>query len=248
MNNKNNENINISKILAFSFVFIFLILPIKFSFAFSLPSSEANSIFVKLREEIATIHRGMLNESIPSPPEEAVVVIIKSLINKELGVLKFKKLPKEFLIKTLTEGGKMAFSMATSDPFELITSEVVNKSVDEIIDILKEERVYVNGGEVNLSYTDLNQNKRKEVIYYSIIMNKKTGETSASFYSNKEIFAPRSNPGLEPANYKWSINKFKGEKLKPFSINFSGKAKEGKRTMGFVGKPTINITFYTPGV
>ncbi|MEA2092393.1 MAG: helix-hairpin-helix domain-containing protein, partial [Patescibacteria group bacterium] len=179
-----------------------------------------------------------------SPKEEAAVVIIKGLINKELGTLKIKQLPKEFLIKTLTEGGKKAFSLATSDPFELIISEMASKSVDEIIDILKEKGVYISSGETELSYTDINQKKRKEIIYHSIAMNKKTGEISVFFYSNKEIFAPRSNPGFEPANYKWSRSDFKGEKLKPFTVTFSGTMVEGYAgVLKFVGDVDFNVEF-----
>ncbi|MCF7845527.1 MAG: helix-hairpin-helix domain-containing protein [Candidatus Pacebacteria bacterium] len=255
MNNKKNENINISKILAFSFVFIFLILPIKFSFAFSLPSHEANSIFIKLQEEIAGIHLEILDKSTSSsysPEEEAVIVVTKNVINQKLVNLNFKQLPKEFLIKTLTEGGKKAFSVATNDSFDLITSEIVGRAVDEIIDILEDEEVYINSGEVEIGYRDINQNKRKEVLYYSIVMDKKTGETSISFYSKKEFFAPESKlrhvtSYLSPAkntNTQWSVDEFKREKLRPFIVTFSGTIVEGSTgALKFSGDVGFNIEF-----
>lgn len=255
MNNKKNKNINISKILAFCFIFIFLLFPIKFSFAFSLPSREANSIFIKLQEEIADIHLKIIDKSTTSsysPEEEAVIVVTKNVINQKLVNLNFKQLPKEFLIKILTEGGKKAFSVATNDSFDLITSEIIGRAVDEIIDILEDEEVYINSGEVEIGYRDINQEKRKEVLYYSIIMDKKTGETSVSFYSEKEFFAPESKlrhvtSYLSPAkntNTQWSIDKFKGEKLRPFIVTFSGTIVEGSTgALKFVGDVGFDIDF-----
>jgi competence ComEA-like helix-hairpin-helix protein len=233
------------KIILINFLFfIFIFFPMQDSFAF-LPSKNENSIFLKIRKEIINIHSDAMEDSnLFDPKEEAIIVIIKGIINKDLGKIGLINLPKEFLIKTLTEGGKRAFSMATSDPFELITSEIVNKSVDEVIDVLKQEGVYITSGKVELNYTDINQKKRKEVFYHSIVMNEKTGETSVSFYSNKEIFAPRSNPGSEPANYEWRSDDFKREKLRPFIVTFSGTIVEGSTgALKFSGDVGFNIDF-----
>jgi hypothetical protein len=238
----------IKKVL-FLFIFLFIFtIPFSVVFSDSISSQKTGSIFNTLREKIINMH---FNDSIfsYSSEEQAVIILSKGAAYEEFKNFITIKLPKEFLITAVKEGGPRAVSILVgTSPIEMIINEIRDQSIEYILDYLKKEEIRVASGEIPLSYFDINNKERLEFLYYFVVFDRENN-LSVTIYTNKSVFAPLSKTknGYQ-GNYKWESNSFKGEKLKPFSINFSGKAKEGKRTMGFVGKPTINITFYTPGV
>jgi hypothetical protein len=235
------------KKLLFFISLIFVITPFNVFSDFS--KNDIEKIFFKLPSKLSDELQGEFINSKRSAEEQAVIILSKGAAYEEFKNFITIKLPKEFLITAVKEGGPRAVSILVgTSPIEMIINEIRDQSIEYILDYLKKEEIRVASGEIPLSYFDINNKERLEFLYYFVVFDRENN-LSVTIYTNKSVFAPLSKTknGYQ-GNYKWESNSFKGEKLKPFSINFSGKAKEGKRTMGFVGKPTINITFYTPGV
>jgi hypothetical protein len=228
-----------------SFIFVPFIV-----FSDSLSKNETKSIFKKLKEEI--IINVQHNNKILNyfSEEQAVIILSKRVIQKGLDEFIIYKIPQEFLVTAIKEGGPRVVSILVgTSPIEMIINEIKDESIDYILNYLKKEKIRIASGDISLSYTNINGDRASEIFYYFIALDK-NNNLSATIYVDNLIFAPTSKASAfnRNNNFEWNYDDFKGDKLKPFSINFSGKAKEGKRTMGFVGKPTINITFYTPGV
>ncbi len=242
-----NKYLSANKFLILFLLLIFLVLPLHFSFA-SLPSREANSIFKELQQKTVDIHfESRTVHPYPyEPREEAVIVIIKSVINKNLSHLNFVQLPREFLVMALARGGKAVISMAVGDPTEFIMSELASKGIDGVINSLKDRGIEVNEGKIDISYTDIGGKTRSETLFYSVVKNRTTNRVSASFYSKKGFFVPNSVGGPEPYNFIWRDHEFEEEKLNPFLTTFSGTIRETSTgVFRFEGDVELDIEFFS---
>ncbi len=239
------------KIISLKVLFFLFVLVFSFFFfpknIFSTPLSplEINKIFHALKNEAVDIHiMTSISRDRFTPEEEAVIVLAKGATMRELINFNINILPKNFLLKVIGKAGQLTLS-ALTDPTGLIKTEIASLTTSQILDWLRRENLRIAGGKIPLSYEDINEKRQKEELYYSIIKDKEK-EIVVSIYSEKKIYAPLSIPRISPINSTlWDVDNFEGEKIKPFSISFSGKIEESRFGSYFFEKRAdIEIEFF----
>jgi competence ComEA-like helix-hairpin-helix protein len=205
---------------------------------------EVNRSFHLLKREITEIHlSNFLNPKNYSPEEEAVIVLTKKATLSELINLSFKDLPKEFIMNALLRSGTHLIKTSGS-PLELLEKEFLARSVEQLTSWLLQNNLNIAGGEINLSYQNLERERVSEKFLYTVIRENEN-YISITIYSTKHIAPPLSVPGPAVSNSLWRMNEFKKEKLDPFSITFSGEIKETPQGAFYLkNNPEIEITFY----
>jgi competence ComEA-like helix-hairpin-helix protein len=205
---------------------------------------EVNRSFHLLKREITEIHlSNFLNPQNYSPEEEAVIVLTKKAALSELINLSFKDLPKEFIMSALLRSGTH-FIKTSGTPLEFLEKEFLTRSVEQLTSWLLQNNLNIAGGEINLSYENLEKERVSEKFLYSVIRENRN-YVSITIYSTKNISPPLSVPGPVISNSLWRMNDFKKEKLDPFSITFSGEIKETSQGAFYLKEnPEIEITFY----
>jgi competence ComEA-like helix-hairpin-helix protein len=205
---------------------------------------EVNRSFHLLKREITEIHlSNFLNPKNYSPEEEAVIVLTKKATLSELINLSFKDLPKEFIMNALLRSGTHLIKTSGS-PLELLEKEFLARSVEQLTSWLLQNNLNIAGGEINLSYQNLERERVSEKFLYTVIRENEN-YISTTIYSTKHIAPPLSVPGPAVSNSLWRMNEFKKEKLDPFSITFSGEIKETPQGAFYLkNNSEIEITFY----
>jgi competence ComEA-like helix-hairpin-helix protein len=225
------------------FIGLFLLIPLNVLPA-NLSLLEINRAFHLLKNEIVDVHLSL--SSYPqgySPEEEAVLVLTKKATFGELINLNLVELPKDFIINAVLKGG-MRLAGMSANPLELLEKELLNYSIEQIMDWLLQEEISMSGGEISISYQDINKKKKTENLLYSVTKTKDK-EISITIYSGNYINPPLSVPGPVISNSLWRMNDFKKDLLSPFSITFSGEIEKTKNGAFFwKNNPKIEITFY----
>ncbi len=204
---------------------------------------EVNRAFQSLKNEIVNIHTSLPAQTgTYTPEEEAVIVLTKIATVGELLRINLYRLPKEFLIKALVRGSEYIAGTLT-DPSGLISSELLKMSRTQIINYLTREEVKMSVGKIPASYTDINNERQKEELLYSIIKDKEDNLVVA-IYSQKHIPAPLSVPGSVIRSSLWRQKEFDKEEIKPFVITFSGKVEKTSQGLFFwKDSPQVEIDF-----
>jgi competence ComEA-like helix-hairpin-helix protein len=225
------------------FIGLFLLIPLT-ALPANLSLLEINRAFHLLKNEIIDVHLSLSGHPQKySPEEEAVLVLTKKATFGKLINLNLIELPKDFIINAALKGG-LRLAGASANPLDLLEKELLNYSIEQIMDWLLEEEINISGGEISISYQDINKKKKTENLLYSVTKTKDK-EISITIYSGNYINPPLSIPGPVISNSLWRMNDFKKELLNPFSITFSGeveKTKEG--AFYWKNNPEIEITFY----
>lgn len=233
------------KNIIYSFFFLFLItLPLD-GLCVTMPTSNTSKIFSTLQNELVDLHTTLpLNQNQFTPQEEAVIVFAKGATTRELFNLNFHDLPKEFLIKAIANGGRIATGFLT-DPSGVVKTEILTLGQKQLIEFLRKGKVQIGNGRISLSYINTKNERSKEFLYYTIIFCGQKNDTSITFYSEKPLPPPLSRPSYSVQSTEWRQHQFNKDKIEPFTITFNGRLKENQfGGFSFLKKPQLKIEFF----